>query len=355
MKKKFKMLVVGMSISLVVVTLVCYLSVSKQHKSMAQEVNGICEEISEDVASMSEVSPTVAMSSNPYDYIENCEAYDRLVDLGEKAIPEIGKLIVNKADGLNGYILAAAIEDIAGCDVYKETGIDWCNGLEFVDAWNKMVKKSSQSVKRGGGESNNLIIPVNEKTKNEKNKNINYSFFYKRILCRDCGKASFDKNFLDNYGNYRQYGIDFCKYHMEMTSFEAEFVETGYTDNNCLAYAVGDISPCNWMWPKSWSFTPSPEVVKEYFQGDGYTTEDYNKANISLYKEKKAIFVYAVKNKNKKLEVVHFGRADILNGEVPKDYEVVSKWGMGAVYKTKKVNSFIKDSGYGKCVFVCYK
>ena len=88
-----------------------------------------------------------------------------------------------------------------------------------------MVNRSSKNIKKGSGENIHPVIPVNDKIQvkktreqlsKEQNKNINYSFFYKRILCRHCGKASFDKNFLDNYGNYRQYGINFCKYHMEM-------------------------------------------------------------------------------------------------------------------------------------------
>lgn len=360
MNKNIKKSIIIVSLGCAITALSCAFLVTNQKKSMAQEVNNICEDIVEDVESMRVVSSEIAMSSNPYDYIKNCDAYDDLVALGKDAIPEIGRQIVNGSNGLNEYMLASAIEEISGRDVYEETGIDWSTGEEFVTAWNKMIKQSNKNTR--GPEDEFQLISAEEQIQEdlelqkdkEKNKHINYSFFYYRTPCRDC-KVSFDERFLDNYGNRRQNGIIYCDYHKEKVAPDAELVETGYTDNNCLSYALGNVRRCTWMWPKSWSYTPSPEVVKEYFQERNYITEDFNETNMAFYKEKKAIFVYAEKVNNV-YQVVHFGRTDYINGEFPEDFDVVSKWGLYAVYKTKTVNnSFTKQSGYGECVFVMYK
>ena len=329
---------------------------------MAQEVNNVCNELVDDIDSIREISPELAMSSNPYDYIKNNENYDKLVALGKDAIPELGKRIVNGSNGLYEYMLAAAIEDISDRNVYNETGIDWATANEFVTAWNKMIQHPRNNTKGPHDEFQTISakeqieedLALQSDKSNEINKGINFSFYYYRTACRAC-KISFDTRFLDNYGNRRMNGIVYCDYHRKPVAPDAELVETGFADNNCLSYALGNIRRCTWMWPKSWSFTPSPNTVKEYFQERNFTTEDFDESKMDFYREKKAIFVYADTINNIE-QVVHFGRTDTIDGERQEGFDVVSKWGVYAVYKTKTVNnSFTKKSGYGKCVFVMYR
>ena len=58
------------------------------------------------ILEMSKVSSEIAMSSNPYDYIKNSHGYDKLVELGVKAIPYIAEYLNESDAGLTSYILA---------------------------------------------------------------------------------------------------------------------------------------------------------------------------------------------------------------------------------------------------------
>jgi hypothetical protein len=281
--------------------------------------------------------------------------------------------------GLDSYIVALAMEDIEDINIYEETKINWTNGQEFLRAWRiykskdnyafNFTKNDSMFNKTKGNKNkvtNNGKENKDEKVQEDNNSQeeikYDYSRFYKKIICRDCEKAKYDADQLDSFKHKRMYGIRFCKYHQNKTSEEAEFVDYGYTDYNCLAYATGEIKPCNWMWPASWGDNPEIDIVKKYFEEEGYKTEEYKKENDKKYKEKKAIFVYAIKENNGdkdenevKYRVVHFGRTEQIDGTDIGEYAEVSKWGMGGIYKTKNVDGFADKSGYGQCILVCYK
>ena len=94
--------------------------------------------------------------------------------------------------------------------------------------------------------------------------------------------------------------------------------------------------------------------LSDYFEKNGYTTEDYDPSKIKEYKEKDAIFVYGVKYGPLSI-IQHFGRANALNGIDIGDNATASKWGSYAIYETKDVNCYKGSSGYGECSFVCYK
>jgi len=282
------------------------------------------------------------MSSNPYDYIKYSEEYKNLITLGKEALPQLKNILETQDGDLNSYMIALAMEEIAGVNIYEETNVDWSTSKEFLNAWNVYEKKITVNqddtrIKKSAPTKNNTV--------NEDIVVLPYRFsnFYKRIICRDCEKARFDENFKDSFGNKRQYGIKFCNYHINNTALEAEFVDYGYTDYNCLAYALGETGPCNWMWPSSWSDKPSVECVNDYFVGEGYTTEAYSEEKQDIYKEKKAIYVYGVKEKeSNEYYVVHFARTDLIDGSDIGEYAQVSKWGMGGIYKIKNVNGYRK-------------
>ena len=134
---------------MIIITFVALLlSNSSKKKSMASNIEYITEEINTDVMEISKVSPETVTSSNPYDYIENSEGYDKLVDLGIEAIPYITEY-VNDADAcLTSYILAIAMEDITDCSIYEAEGVDWCTSKEFADAWNNFRNTSKYKVNK---------------------------------------------------------------------------------------------------------------------------------------------------------------------------------------------------------------
>ena len=78
------------------------------------------------------------LSSNPYDYVRNNDEYDSLVDLGVRSLPVIEDYLseyLKNSDGLYGYILAIAIEDIAKIDFKETEEYKWATGSSFLNSW----------------------------------------------------------------------------------------------------------------------------------------------------------------------------------------------------------------------------
>lgn len=155
-----KISVICLIVAMVFVTIFAIIFFNgKKTKSMAANVEDLYNEINSDIEEMATVSPEVAMSSNPFKYIENSEGYDKLVNLGVEALPALDEF-VNEADGgLSSYILAIAMEDIANCSVYEATGIDWSTSTEFASAWVNFKNNATEKVED--------IIRSDESTKNK--------------------------------------------------------------------------------------------------------------------------------------------------------------------------------------------
>lgn len=180
--------------------------------------------------------------------------------------------------------------------------------------------------------------------------NIDFLPYRAVVICRSC-ETGFDNSQKDSYGRSRQYGTKFCKICKNNLSKEAVFYKRGYTDYNCMAYAMGKNSKCSWMWPNEWGDKPSINTVKNYFSTKGYKVVNYDSKSWSTYKSKKAIFVYA-----KDSVVTHFARVCTLDGKFLSDTKTISKWGKGALYTTPSMDPYNGGkTPYGKCSFVCYK
>lgn len=147
-KKVVKFSIICSIVAVVIITIASVLIFhnKEKNKSMAANIADICNEISDDINEMSRVSPEIAMSSNPFDYIENSEGYDKLVDLGVEAIPTLDECIKDGDGGLISYMLAVAMEEIAKCSVYEVTGIDWSTSKEFESAWTKFKNESYENI-----------------------------------------------------------------------------------------------------------------------------------------------------------------------------------------------------------------
>lgn len=324
-----------MRVSLVVFLCSLILIGLNKKMSKAAEVEELYSEINAYVLEMSNSLSSDFSSSNPYDYIEGCSSYDKLVSLGEEALPTIYNIVKNSDESLTSYILACAMEDISQCNLYETTGIDWSTSEEFIKAWEIHNK--------------NKIPIVTRKT-------VDYKKYYKFVECKEC-EVGYDENDKDSKGNPRQYGVKLCDKHKEKMADNAFFYEYGYTDYNCMAYALGKNEPCSWVWPSSWGKFADVKEVTKYFKWRGYTVEDFDETKYEEYKAKNAILVYGyMSSMYDEYKITHFARVKPLDGEeLPDNQKTISKWGQAAIYTTQDINSYGVYSGYGQCVLVCYK
>lgn len=74
-----------------------------------------------------------AISSNPYDYINN-EYYQNIINLGSKAVPILIKMFRNE-NGLEAYISAIMIQEITNCNIKDKYHLSWETGKEFYQLW----------------------------------------------------------------------------------------------------------------------------------------------------------------------------------------------------------------------------
>lgn len=187
-------------------------------------------------------------------------------------------------------------------------------------------------------------------------KKINYKNYYKFVECKEC-ESGYDSNYIDDYGNPRQYGVKMCEKHEKKISEEAKFYDYGYTDYNCLAYSLGETEPCNWKWPISWGKSPKKGFVERYLKWKNYEVEDFDASKMDYYRQQNAVLVYAYQTfLTKEYIVTHFARTTDLEGNIVEGADTISKWGAGGIYSTKTAsNPYVKGTGYGECVMAFYK
>lgn len=79
----------------------------------------------------------LSMSSNPYDYVQNNEDFDKLVALGNDALNELTDLQKNtdKYNSFERYIIAIAIEEITKVDMKNFKDYAWSNATAFSENW----------------------------------------------------------------------------------------------------------------------------------------------------------------------------------------------------------------------------
>lgn len=105
-----------------------------------QDHTSVAADVEKNFAQMDELNVEQALSSNPYDYIDN-EYYDSIVELGFPAVAVLEENYHNGTySGVNGYIAALAIQDITGLNLYECTGIDWSTAEEFFDQWDTTMQ-----------------------------------------------------------------------------------------------------------------------------------------------------------------------------------------------------------------------
>lgn len=107
---------------------------------IVQNRTNVAAEVEKNFAQMDELNVEQALSSNPYDYIDN-EYYESIVALGVPAVAVLEENYHNGTySGVDGYIAALAIQDITGLNLYECTGIDWSTAEEFFDQWDATIQ-----------------------------------------------------------------------------------------------------------------------------------------------------------------------------------------------------------------------
>jgi|GEM_PF-2202826 len=81
----------------------------------------------------------LALSSNPYDYIENSDEYKKLIAIGTDAISVIEECLDSKENynGIEQYILAIALQDISKVELKNYEEYAWADVNAFLMSWEK--------------------------------------------------------------------------------------------------------------------------------------------------------------------------------------------------------------------------
>ncbi len=176
-----------------------------------------------------------------------------------------------------------------------------------------------------------------------------YKKWYKYVNCVSCDDSQYDSSQTDTCSGKhpRQYGIKLCSTHLKEMSTKASFYKRGYSDYNCLAYALGKNGVQSWLWPAEWGDAgPSLAAFKKYIENKGYTCT----TSASAATGKEVIYAYS-----KNGHVVHFSRKYTLDGKAVSGAATLSKWGSMSLYKTTIIDPYASTSIYGYLAFICYK
>lgn len=168
----------------------------------------LAAEVQANFAKMSELSMEQAMSSNPYDYIDN-EYYDNIVELG---VPAAEVIAQNYHDGeyagLNAYIAALAIQEITDMNMYECTGEDWETGEQFFERWATTVESLPDIFEK--------VMDSDDTMPNKVNQIEKYGIFGRYYLT---SLKNQEANFKDGYLTAKMQGFT------ELTSKEMDEVE----------------------------------------------------------------------------------------------------------------------------------
>lgn len=107
----------------------------RQEPAIASRIDTEIDSLMADIQTRAFANPAIAMSSNPYDYVQGSSDYARIVSHGYEALPVLSDMVGSSPEnGLREYILAVAAEDIARVDL-KANGPGWASGKEWRGVW----------------------------------------------------------------------------------------------------------------------------------------------------------------------------------------------------------------------------
>ncbi|MEE0884885.1 MAG: hypothetical protein U0L59_06620 [Faecalimonas sp.] len=176
-----------------------------------------------------------------------------------------------------------------------------------------------------------------------------YTAWYGTLYCSSCDDSKYDTTQTDSCAGKhpRQYGLKLCSTHINSISTQASYYKRGYSDYNCLAYALGENGVQSWTWPSNWGTTGPTEVqfiVYIIKKGYSYTLDPSEATGTDV------IYVYA-----KNGYIQHFSRGYTLGGQKVSGAATISKWGACSLYTTTTSDPYTSSSSYGELVLTCYK
>lgn len=177
-----------------------------------------------------------------------------------------------------------------------------------------------------------------------------YTDWYVSSDCWFCDDSTYNTTQVDSCtsAHPRQNGIKLCWLCKNTISSEATYYKRGFSDYNCLAYALGINSVQSWMWPSDWGQTgPTLEEFEKYISKWGYKCT----MDLTEITGKEIIFVYA-----KDGYIKHFARKYTLDGKELEGVKAISKWGACSLYTNENaIDPYESNCIYGRLVTICYK
>ncbi|MCH5265506.1 MAG: hypothetical protein J1F02_06375 [Lachnospiraceae bacterium] len=105
-------------------------------KSMEKQVKETVEDLNRKLESGELKWDTMTLVRSDIEPYKDSEYYRRLVGLGTEALPYLSEEIEkNELQGLMGYLMASAVEDILQCDLMAMTGKSFAHPEEFSQLW----------------------------------------------------------------------------------------------------------------------------------------------------------------------------------------------------------------------------
>lgn len=136
------LLIVGTLCS--VYLIICFAFESEVYSEVSQgKIENYIDKMTYEIDRGKMENPLLSAGSNPYDYIVDNEYYYEVIAAGLSAIPVLENYIVNNGNGLNEYIAAIAIEEIAAVNlkgISIADGMTWANANEFSENWNYLAE-----------------------------------------------------------------------------------------------------------------------------------------------------------------------------------------------------------------------
>ena len=179
-----------------------------------------------------------------------------------------------------------------------------------------------------------------------------YEDWYVQTSCSRCDDSTYNTTQTDTCSarHPRQNGVKLCSSCIKSVSEHATYYKRGFSDYNCLAYALGYNGVQSWMWPLSWgSSGPTLSEFKTWIKNRGYNyTADIKRLRY-LPAGTNIIHVYA-----KDGYVQHFARTLTLDGQYVAGANNISKWGACSLYTSNLSDPYTASSPYGSHVLYCY-
>lgn len=125
-------------------SVISFITINNKVNAVSTAVDTNIKKMMENIKQESLDDPTIALSSSPFDYINNIY-FDKIVALGNEALPVLEKKIKeSNKNGLEEYILALAIEKIAKVEFRDDQ--DWSNGAAFISRWDTHLENLQNNI-----------------------------------------------------------------------------------------------------------------------------------------------------------------------------------------------------------------